>query len=237
MAKKINKEEKNFEQIEQSLGKAEKFVEKNKNMISYSLLGVLVLILAVMAYSKYIREPKKIEAHNEIYFAKNYFSMDSLDKALYGDGMNPGFLEIIDDYKFTKSANAAKLYAAQIYMTLGQRDTTENRFNHFEEAIDLLKSYSSDDLITTSQAIGLRGDAYIELGKLEKGADLYLKAARKNPDNLTAPYYLQKAGIVYSMLNKHEKALNLFKEIDKEYPQSFEAREIKKYIAKEESFL
>lgn len=100
-----------------------------------------------------------------------------------------------------------------------------------------MKSYSSDDLITSSQAIGLRGDANIELEKLEKGADLYLKAARTNPDNLTTPYYLQKAGIVYSMLNKHKKALDLFKEIEKEYPQSFEAREIKKYIAKEESFL
>ena len=237
MAKKTKPEEKNFEQIEQSLGKAEKFVEKNKNMITYSLLGVLVLIIGVMAYSKYIREPKKIEAHDEIYAAKNYYSLDSLEKALYGDGMNPGFLDIIDDYKFTKSANAAKLYAAQSYMKLASRDSGDVSADYFNEAISLLKSYSSDDLITSSQAIGLRGDANIELGNLEKGADLYVKAAKENPDNLTTPYYLLKAGRVFSMLDNHKKALELFKEIKSDYPNSFEAREIKKYIAREEAYL
>lgn len=237
MAKNKNKEEKGIEQFEESLGKAEKFVEKNKNSITYSLMGVLLIIIAVMAYNKYIREPKIVEAHDAIYPAQKNFYNDSLELALFGNDTVVGFLDIIDDYKFTNSANLANFYSGQCYIHLSRTDTTVNKEDYLNEAINHLSKYKADDLITSSQAIGLIGDANLELGNLEKGAKKYIEAANNNEDDFTSPYYLMKAGKTYSILGNHEKALEIFKRVKTEYHNSFEAREIKKYIAREEALL
>ena len=40
-----------------------------------------------------------------------------------------------------------------------------------------------------------------------------------------------KAGMTYELMNKYDKASEMYKKIKQEYPQSYEAKDINKYIA------
>lgn len=79
--------------------------------------------------------------------------------------------------------------------------------------------------------IGLTGDAYVELGQVEKGISYFDKAANSKND-VISPIFLKKAGVAYESLNKPEKALELYNKIKDNYPKSNEASDIDKYIAR-----
>lgn len=80
-------------------------------------LGILVMMLGLgamhLGYNKY--QTKNRQAHNLLFQAVYYFEAGDLDNALQGDGLNLGFLEIIDQYRFTSAAGLAKCYAGIIY--------------------------------------------------------------------------------------------------------------------------
>ena len=80
-----------------------------------------------------------------MFMAEKYFENDSLNKALKGDGNYLGFLDIIDQYKFTKSANLSHYYAGICYLKKGE----------FQNAIDQLNSFSSGDQLVGPMASGL----------------------------------------------------------------------------------
>jgi tetratricopeptide (TPR) repeat protein len=166
--------------------------------------------------------PREQEAREQMFMAERYFEMDSLNLALNGDGMYPGFLRIIDDYSMTKSANLSKYYAGVCYLKLG----------NFGEAIDHLKSFRGKDEIVGPMAQGALGDAYLESNQAAKAVSAYLKAAEMKENDFTTPLFLTKAAWTYEILNDYKKALAIYERIKKEYPTSTEAREIDKYIAR-----
>lgn len=63
-----------------------------------------------------------------------------------------GFLDIIETYSGTKSANLAKYYAGICYLHLGQHDA----------AIEFLNDYNAKDEPTNITRLGTIGDAYSE---------------------------------------------------------------------------
>ncbi len=237
MAKKTDKTEDQLASVEQALGKTEQFIENNRKMISYVVGGIVVLVLLVMGYNKYIIKPKELKAFNSIHYAEAYFNTDSFQLALDGDGMNPGFLEIIDDYGNTKSGNLAYFYAGVCYLNLAMNDTSAARVELLENAIDYLDDFSSDDELIQPMAYGAMGDAYDELDEPEKAVKMYMEAANASSNEFSTPLFLMKAGIIYSTLGNHEEALKAFQRIKNEFYTSPEGREIKKYIALEEGYL
>jgi len=70
-----------------------------------ALAVVVGLLLAFVAYKKFIVEPQNEEASQMIWKAEFYFEQDSLNLALNGDGNNYGFLEIIETYGGTPTGN------------------------------------------------------------------------------------------------------------------------------------
>ena len=234
--KKFEETDETFAQIEETLGRTEQFVENNKNNLGYGIAAILAAILLVLGYINYIKKPAESEAYAKIFHAEQYFEIDSLDLALNGDGINPGFLDIIDDYGSTKSGNLAHYYAGICYLKLAAKDP-EIKETYLGNAIDELKDFSSDDLNVQPMAIGAIGDAYMELGETEKAVGYYMKAANHNDNEFTTPLFLKKAGMTYSMLGDHEKALEAFNTIKTKYYKSTEGREIKKYIGREEAYL
>jgi tetratricopeptide (TPR) repeat protein len=148
--------------------------------------------------------------------------MDSLNLALNGDGMYPGFLQIIDDYGITSSANLAHYYTGVIYLQMGS----------FEEAIDHLQKFKSKDQIVSAMACGAIGDAYMELNDISKAASYYLDAAEMRDNEFSAPIFYLKAGMAYELLGQYDDALEAYEIIKYEYPSSNEAREIDKYISR-----
>jgi TolA-binding protein len=105
----------------------------------------------------------------------------------------------------------------------------------FQDAIEHLESYHPGDLITESLAMGLIGDCQVELNKKEDALTQYEKAAGNNPNNLTSPLFLFKAGMLAEELNKSDKAIELYKKIKADYRSSDQGMDIDKYIARAEA--
>jgi tetratricopeptide (TPR) repeat protein len=222
MLKNKDKSEDRIVAVEEALGKSEQFIEKNKNLLFYILLGIIVIIGGYFGYRKFILGPKEKEAQSVMFAAEQYFGMDSLKLAINGDGKNPGFIEIVDQYGSTKTGNLAKYYLGISYLKMGK----------FEEAIDNLDDFKSDDQIVSAMAIGAMGDAYMELGETDKAIDYYNKAAGKKDNDFTTPMFLMKVGMAYEIKSDYAKALEAYTKIQKEHYRSFEARDIEKYIAR-----
>ena len=225
--KKHTKGEKNIEAVEGALSKTEQYIEKNQNLIFW-VVGVIVVIAAVyIGYTRYVLEPREQMAKSEIFIAEQYFEKDSLTLALYGDGLNLGFLDIISEYRMTRTANLAKYYAGLSYLKLG----------NYDEAIDHLKSYRARDQILGAMALGAIGDAYLQLNKPNNALRYYTRAYRYQPNNFTTPIFLFKAAQLNEYKNNYSEALKLYKQIRDEYQDSQEARNIDRYIARAQQMI
>ncbi len=223
MAKKdTQKAGKNIEAVEEALSKTEQYIERNQKTLLYILGGIVLLVGAYFGYQRYYLQPKEKDAQQQMFMAEQYFAKDSLDKALYGDGMYLGFIDIIDEYGITKSANLAHYYAGIIFLKKGE----------FEEAIEHLEDFKSSDVMISSMGNAALGDAYLETGEYESAIKHYLKAARDEPNQFTTPTFLKKAAWAYELQNNYTEAAKIYEEIEKEYFMSYEARDIKKYKAR-----
>ncbi|MCB2220244.1 MAG: tetratricopeptide repeat protein [Bacteroidetes bacterium] len=222
MAKKKDTTEGRIEAVESALSKTEQFIESNQKIITYVIGGLIVIVLLYFGYRKFVHLPKEKAAQEAMYKAENYFESDSLDLALMGDGESYGFLDIIEDYGSTDAGNLARYYAGICYLEKGE----------FETAIDYLKDFSSSDMIVSGMALGAIGDAYMELGEIDKATSYYIRAAENNENEMVTPTFLMKAGWAYEINKEYKDALNVYEKIKQDYPRSREAREIDKYIAR-----
>lgn len=222
MAKKQDRTEEGIVAVEEALSRTEKFIEDNQRLLVIIVGVIVVIILGFISFKKFYVQPREKEAQEQMFMAEKYFEKDSLDLALYGDGNYPGFLDIIDDYGVTSAANLAHYYTGVIYLKLGD----------YEQAIDYLESFDSDDQIVSSMAEGATGDAYMELDEVDQAINHYVKAAEMNQNEFTSPLFYLKAGWAYEIAGDYEEALKVYKKIQKDYPASTEARDIEKYIAR-----
>lgn len=214
--------EDNIESVENLLTKTEHYIEENQKSLTIIVVVIAAVVLGYLGFRNLYVAPLEKEAISQVYMAERYFETDSFRLALEGDGSFPGFLDIIEDYGLTKTANLAHYYAGISYLNMGQ----------FEDAIDHLKKFHSRDRLVSSISLGAIGDAFVELEDLSKAAESYVRAANKRPDNFTSPVYLMKAGQVYEELGNFKKALQMYQTIEEKYPDSSEGRQIEKYITR-----
>lgn len=222
MTNKNVKKEDEFENVEHALTASEAFIEKNQKRILYIVGAVAAVVLIVLGVNNFILKPREVQAANELAKTTIAFSRDSFALALNGDGVESlGFLEINDQYGSTPSGKLAAAYAGICYFHLGK----------YEDAVEYLKKYSGKDDYFSVAVTGLMGDAYAELGESETAVGYFEDAAAKQ-NKVLSPIYLKKAGIIYESLGKPEKALEVYTEIQDEYPMNAEASDIEKYIAR-----
>lgn len=222
MAKKETKQVDNLQELESALTKTEQFVEDNSKIISIVVGGILLIVAAYLGFNKFYIQPKEQEANSQMFMAENYFEKDSFNLAINGDGNYLGFLDIIDDYGITKAANRAKYYTGVSYLHLGQ----------FEDAIDYLNDFKTDDLLLGPVSEGAKGDAYLELGDNEEALKRYKKAYQMTDNELTTPVYMMKTANLLESMNDLQQAVDLYKDIKAKYPQSTEATNADRYIAR-----
>ena len=223
MAKKnVDRDENNLQELESALTKTELFIENNQKIISYVVGGIIIVVAAYLGYSKLYLQPKQDEALSQMFMAENYFERDSFNLAINGDGNYLGFLDIIDDYGVTKSANRAKYYTGISYLHLGQ----------YEDALEYLNKFKSDDLLLAPVAEGAKGDAYLELGEQDNALKQYKKAYAASDNELTTPIYMMKAARLLESMDELEDALKLYEDIKAKYPESTEGTNANRYIAR-----
>jgi len=222
MAKsKKNDNPQGMKNVEETLSKTEQFLEQNYKPLLIGLAAVVVLVGLFWLAKLYLTK-RNNEAQSQMYQAQKYLELDSINLALNGDGNYLGFLDIAEEYKFTKAGDLARYGAGICNLHLG----------NYEEAIDFLNKYSKKDKVIGSIAIGATGDAYVELGNLDKGISKYLEAAKFAANSFNTPLFLMKAAELYEMNGKYPDALKLYEKIKDEYPTSTEGSTIDKYIAR-----
>lgn len=214
-----------LENIEETLGKTEQFIVKNQKVITGLIAVIVLVVLGYFGFHKYYLEPKTAEAHEQMYSAQFYFQIDSLEKALYGDGNHLGFIDIAEEYSMTKPGNLANYYAGICLLKKGK----------FEEAKDYLEDFDAEDALIRPMALGAIGDAYLEMGKTDNAADYYMQAANWSENEFTAPLFLYKAGETYELMAEYGKAVDAYQTIKDKYSKSNEARTIEKNIGRAEA--
>ena len=227
MAKKKTRKADNIQELETVLTKTEQFIEENQKPISYVIGAIILIVMGYLAFNKFYLQPREKEAQSQMFMAENYFEKDSFNLAINGDGNYLGFLDIIDDYTMTKSANLAKYYTGISFLHLGQ----------YEEAFDYLNVFKTKDLLLATVAEGAKGDAKLELGKEKEALNYYKKAYSLNNNEFTNPVFMMKAAGLLESMEDLSGALAIYKEIKEKYPQSPEGQNIDKYIATVENLL
>ena len=221
MAKKKQDEEVLVD-VGEVYSKSEEFIENNRNNI-LTVIGILVIIVVgFISYKKFYIEPQEEDATVDMFQAESYFEKDSFQLAIEGDGINFGFLDIIDEYPQTQCANLATYYTGISYLHLKDYDL----------AIEYLDAYDATDEVVGPIALGAKGDAHMELGQYDKALEHYLEAAEQSDNSLISPIYLMKAGFCSEFIGEYEAAIGYYKRIKKEYHNSEEARNAAKYIAR-----
>jgi len=175
-------------------------------------------------------DPKEEDAANEMFQAEQYYaqavnaqkSQDSLyNLSLKGGEGKYGFLAIIDKYDGTDAANLAHFFAGTAYLNTGK----------YKEAVQHLEDFSTKDDVLKATALGATGDAFVQLGDLDKGLKYYLDAAKVKDNDAITPRFLFKAAQVSLDLKKKEDALKYYNEIKEKYSTSQEGAMIDAYIA------
>jgi tetratricopeptide (TPR) repeat protein len=220
--KKKSGVEEPIEGVENLLSKTEHYIEENQKSLTIIVVAIVVVVLGYLGYRNLYVAPMEQEARSQIYMAERYFERDSFYLALNGDGNYPGFIDIIEDYSVTKAANLSRYYAGISHL----------RMEEYHNAIEYLTSFDSRDQLVSPVALGAIGDAWVELGELERAVNFYVKAARRRANEFTSPIFWMKAGQLYEELGKYNRALEAYENILNDYPETSEGSQVEKYIAR-----
>ena len=222
MSKKhSNATETNLENIGEALTSSEQFIEKNQKAILIGLGVVVLIVLAILAYNNFYRKPRNEKAEAAIYKGERYFANEQDSLALFGDGNDYiGFEEVMSKFGGTKTADLARAYAGISYSRLGDN----------EKALNYLNKFKGGDKLITPAIAGAVGDVYMNMGKSDKAAKIFIKAAKDADDNMLSPIYYKKAGLAYLHAQNFDKATETFEMIKKKYLNSPEGQEADKYI-------
>jgi tetratricopeptide (TPR) repeat protein len=207
---------------EQIIAKAQDFWTRYQKQITV-VLAVLVLgVGGWYAYKNFIVKPKTEKAVDAMFKAEEYYRMDSLQKALNGDGINWGFVRVIKEYGGTDAGELARLYAGDCYLRTGD----------YNNAVKQLKEYSTSDKLYQARAYKLLGDAYSELGKNDDAVAYYKKSANHAPEDLhNSAEALLFAASLSDKSGKTKEAIELYKEIKERFPNTQASNESDKYLA------
>lgn len=204
-------------------GKAEEFFseKRNRNLV-FGIGGIIaVLAIAFLGYKYYVNT-NNATAQQEMFQAVFYFEADSLDKALNGDGINLGFLDIIDTYAGTDAANLSKFYAGAAHLNMGNYTSAALQFEDF----------SSSDNLLQARAYALTGDAYSELGQYDDAISAYESAAAYKPNNEFTPIYLLKLAAANEAKGTYTDAAKAYDKIVEDFSKSTFVAEAKKQKAR-----
>ena len=216
--------------LDETASKSEQWIEQNSKPLFFTLIAIVIVVLAFMGYNKYVVEPQEREASNEIAFPRKYFDqaatagsgIDSLlNLGLEGAEGNYGFLNIADKYSGTDAGNLANYYAGISYLQMKQ----------YDKAIEYLNKFKSDDEMLGPVSMGAIGDAFADINQLEDALNYYEKAASLKNNEFTSPLFLFKAGQAAMELKEYSKAVSLFSKISEDYSSSDQGKDIDKFIA------
>ncbi len=206
------KQETTYEEVvTETVGKTEKFFEKNQKLITWALIAIIVIIGGYFANKYLVAQPRAEKASAEMFAAIQNFNVDEWQLALEGDENYAGFLDVVDNYGSTPQGSLAAHYAGICYLKLGDK----------ENALAYLAKYDAASgapaEIVNAQNLGLQADLYVDGGDYAKAARLYRKAIEECTAAGLTPYFLKKLGLVEEALGNNEAAIEAFQRAKDEF--------------------
>jgi len=185
-------------------------------------IGLLVIVGALLAFSKFYIVPKTEKA-SLLMTAPIEFMMKgdtlSLNTALEGNDENEGFLSIASSFKFTSTANTANYFAGLCYLKLGDK----------EEALRYLLKFKQKEDIYWYGAQALISDIYDDQGDTKK-AIRYCKKATESKDPYLTPVNLFKLGQLYEREGEWKKAVSAYEAIQDKFYTEYQKMGVDKYL-------
>lgn len=198
---------------ENFLTKIINFYNHNEKIIFGILIGILVVVGGLLAFNKFYLKPLNQKASALMVQPIKFFAQGdsaSLNIALEGNDDIDGFLTIASDFKLTKTANTANLYAGLIYLKQGNK----------EEALDYLLKFKKKEDVLWYNAQAIIGDLYDEMEDTDKAIQYYKKAC-ESENSFYAPIALFKLGQLYERQEKWEDAYETYQMIEDNFYQQY----------------
>lgn len=216
-----------FDALDETASKTEDFVARNQKYILGALAAIAIITIGYLLYQRFVVEPNQQDAADELFVAQQNFqkavdatdakAQDSLfNLVIKGSEGKQGAPEIANQFSGTDAGNLAHYYAGISYLNLKK----------YDDAIKSLEQFSSKDTFLSAIAVGAIGDAYSQKNDAKQALEFYVKAAGMNPNELTSPRYLLKAGQTSLSLGNKADALKYFTEIKEKYESAPEAQSI-----------
>lgn len=213
-----------FNSLDETASRTEDFVARNQKVILGIVAAAFIAAIAYFLYTKFVVEPKEVDATNEMYVAQKNFQLasdgtasDSLyNLALNGAEGKLGFVKIADEFSGTDAGNLANYYAGMAYLNTGK----------FDQAITYLEKFNGNDVMLKALALGAIGDAHSQKNQMKEALDFYKKALSSNENDFTTPRFTLKAGKTALALGNKEEALKFFTTIKDKYEATAEAQGI-----------
>jgi tetratricopeptide (TPR) repeat protein len=204
-----------------SIQKVTMRIERNRRRLY--MVGLLIFIGAAgfLLFKRYQHQQNDL-AQSEMFQAVYYFEEEAFDKALHGDGICAGLLDIAKEYRFTQAANLAHFYIGVSYM----------HQKNYTKAIRHLTKFRSKDFLVQARAWALVGDAYTEEKNYKSAVSFYMQAADYKPNKIFTPIYLTKAALAYEAGKNFEAALGCYERITQEFTDAAQYREALKHAAR-----
>ena len=203
------------------LDQLQNWYEENGKIVNIALVSLLAVILLLIGYTNVYQPKKETAAQDAIFKAQYWFEQDSIAKALNDPAH--GFLSVASSYGSTKAGNLAKYYAGLSYYKLGDYVNAEKY---------LAKFNTKHDEILGGLAIATLADAQMENGNQGDALKNYKKAANFSDNEASAPFLLLKAGLALDYAGQPAEAADFFEKLAENYPNTSEAKEAEKYLAK-----
>jgi hypothetical protein len=109
MAKKKKKTENDdlILDVESAYSNTENYINNNKKSLSFITGAIILVIGGYLGYNEFYVKPNTQAAVEAMWKAEYYFSVDSFDLAINGDGSHYGFLDVVSEYGGTEQGELA----------------------------------------------------------------------------------------------------------------------------------
>ena len=190
------------------------FFKDNAKILIYAVSTVIIIGFASSIFF-YINKQTERNAAERFYKVLRVYWQNEEAKEENLDGYFKslrGFSEIVDNYSGTKYGDWSLVYMGNCYLHLKNYQTAIKFYDQY-----IKKSRQAD--IFTADAYHGKGIAYIERGKYPEAIKTYMDFLKVNKSPVTEKLLLEIAWC-YEKTGDNKKALEYYKKIVKEHPDS-----------------